>query len=244
MARRKRSHRSRSRRDTAATNAVLQVSDDLVCNGEVAVAEVDSVCAGLAPVQCQRAVMSPSLQHRKVRLVAEVPYVDARRIGGEWLESAIYGVVVKASERPGVSDGSNHCGFGCGDGSRACPRVGSRIAAVAGIGGVIANAVDVAALAALVLTHDGAAFSCVNISGEVAVYACRPVDGVCAACMFHDADQSAVFQGPTANACADDVRMRNDCEAIVLGSHPSGDAARAGVADRAAVDVAADHFTF
>ena len=241
---RKRSHRGGGSSDTAAANIIFQVSDDLVRNGEVAGAQVHGVCAGLAPVQCQRAVMSPSLQHRQVRLVAEVPDVKARRVGGKWHEGAVDGVVVKAGERSGVSDGSNHCGFGCGDGSGTCPRVGSRIAPVAGIGRVIANAVDESALAALVLTYDGATHSTVDVSREVAVNACGPVDGVGAACMFHHADQSAVFQARPANTRSDNVRMRDDCEGIGLRHDSPGDAAGDSVANRAAVDVATDNFTF
>ena len=231
LARRKRRHRGRCCRDTAKSYVVLQVSDDLVRDCEVAGAEVDSSGTGEAPIKCQRAVMSPSLQHRKVSLVAEVPYVDTRLVGGERLEGAVDGVVVKAGERTAVSDGSNHCGFARRDRPGPGTRAGRRIVAVAGIGGVVADAVDVSALAALVITYDGAALSGVDVSGEVAVNACRPVDGVGAACVFHCPDQSAVSERRPADACADDVRMRDDPEEIIARHDSSGDAAGDGIAD-------------
>ena len=116
--------------------------------------------------------MTPCLQHWQVSLVAEVPYVDARLVGGDRREGAVDGVVVKAGERTAVSDGSNHRGFGRRDRPGTGTRAGRRIVAVVCIGGVVPDAVDVAALPVLVITHDCAALSRVDISGEVAVNAC------------------------------------------------------------------------
>ena len=67
---------ARARVSTRPDDAVPEVADDLVRNGQRVVgADVD---VPVRPIEWQRAVVSVPLQHRQVRLVAEVPQVVAR----------------------------------------------------------------------------------------------------------------------------------------------------------------------